>query len=56
MLVARDVSTRESWAELYAGSVPRVFVSDLGAVDDEYEFPRPTPKASAERIGTTYTP
>lgn len=51
VLVARDVSTRESWAELYAGSVPRVFVRDLGAVDGEYEFPRPTPKASAERIG-----
>lgn len=51
VLVTRDVSTRETWAELYAGSVPRVFVRDVGAVDDEYEFPRPPPKASAERIG-----
>lgn len=45
----RDVSTRDSWAQEYAGSVPRVFFTDGASV--EIEFPRPTPKTPPERIG-----
>lgn len=46
----RDVSTRELWAQEYAGSVPRVFFTD-GASAEEIEFPRPTPKTPPERVG-----
>lgn len=46
----RDVSTRDSWAQEYAGSVPRVFFTD-GASAEEIEFPRPTPKTPPERVG-----
>jgi hypothetical protein len=45
----RDVSTRDSWAQEYAGSVPRVFFID--GASEEVEFPRPAPKTPPERVG-----
>lgn len=51
-LDARDVSACEAWGELYAGSVPRVFLRDPSSKSPEswVEFPRPSPKTSAERV------
>lgn len=51
-LDARDVSANDAWAELYGGSVPRVFVQDPASSSPEawVEFPRPPPKTSAERV------
>lgn len=52
ILVSKDVSENELWAELYAGSVPRVFIRDSHALDGEewVEFARPPPKTSAARV------